>query len=95
MMRYMRKEKEAKLLRMGAVLYDINEGTVKEKIDRTIRKTELFFHRMGLKTRLSECGLGEEAIESVARPFELTGWQLGEHGNIGAKEVREIMRLCL
>ena len=94
-MRYMRNRKEEKLLRMGSVLYGINEGSVEEKVDKTIRETELFFRYMGLKTRLSECGLGKEAIESVARPFELTGWQLGEHGNIGAKEVREIMQLCL
>ena len=94
-MRYMKKEKETKLLRMGAALFGIAEGTVDERIEQTIRDVELFFRHMGLKTRLSEAGLGAEAIESVARPFELAGWKLGEHGNISAKEVREIMQICL
>ena len=94
-MRYMKRKKEFKLLRMGSALFSINEGSVDERIEKTIQKVESFFRHMGLKTRLSEVGLGVEAIESVVRPFELYGWSLGEHKDISVKEVREIMQLCL
>ena len=94
-MRYMKRAKEAKLLRLGTVLFAIEDGSVDERIEKTIREVERFFRHMGLKTRLSEVRLGAEAVESVVRPFELYGWRLGEHGNISAKEVREIMQLCL
>jgi len=94
-LRYMKKQKEAKILRMGVALFGITKGPANERIEATIQAMEAFFRHMGLKTRLSEAGLGVEAIESVARPFELAGWKLGEHGNISAKEVREIMQLCL
>ena len=94
-LRYMKKQKEAKILRMGAILFGITEGSVDERVEAAIQAMEGFFRHMGLKTRLSDVGLGVEAIESVARPFELAGWKLGEHSNISAKEVREIMQLCL
>ena len=94
-LRYMKGRKEAKILRMGAILFGITEGSVDERVEAAIQAMEAFFRHMGLKTRLSDVGLGVEAIESVVRPFELAGWKLGEHGNISSKEVREIMQLCL
>ncbi|MDD6209194.1 MAG: iron-containing alcohol dehydrogenase [Bacteroidales bacterium] len=94
-MEFKKKEKEQKILRMGNVLFNIHEGSVDERIARTIGEVERFFRHMGLKTRLSEVGLGEEAIEAVAMPIEKMQWKLGENENITAEEARKILRLRL
>lgn len=94
-MEYKKTEKEEKIVRLGKVLFDIKEGTISERITQTIAAVETFFRQMGLKTRLSEMNLGEEAIEAVAQPIEQMNWKLGEHQNITAKEAREILRLRL
>lgn len=94
-MEFKKKEKEQKILRMGNVLFNIHEGATDERIARTIGEVEHFFRHMGLKTRLSEVGLGEEAIEAVAMPIEKMQWKLGENENITAEEARKILRLRL
>lgn len=94
-MAYMLKEKQAKLARMGEVVFGLTEGTEEEKARRTIELTETFFRRMGLKTRLSECGIEEKDLEALAAPIDRLGWRLGEHHNIDSRTAREIMALRL
>ena len=43
-MTYMRKEKAAKLIRMGEVVFGITEGSADEKAQKSIEATEDFFH---------------------------------------------------
>lgn len=94
-MTYMFNEKQAKLARMGEVVFGLTEGTEEEKARRTIELTEAFFRRMGLKTRLSECGIEEKDLEALAAPIDRLGWRLGEHHNIDSRTAREIMALRL
>lgn len=94
-MTYMFNEKQAKLARMGEVVFGLTEGTEEEKARRTIELTEAFFRRMGLKTRLSECGIEEKDLETLAAPIDRLGWRLGEHHNIDSRTAREIMALRL
>lgn len=94
-MAYMLKEKQAKLARMGEVVFGLTEGTEEEKARRTIELTVTFFRRMGLKTRLSECGIEEKDLEALAAPIDRLGWRLGEHHNIDSRTAREIMALRL
>jgi len=61
---------------------------------QAIRKTEEFFRRLGVKTRLSEYGIGTERFEAIGARFEQRGIRLGERGAIGGKEVVEILNLC-
>ncbi len=65
-----------------------------EAADQAIRKTEEFFRSLGVKTRLSEYGIGAERFEEIGARFEQRGMKLGEHGAIGRKEVVEILNLC-
>lgn len=93
---YMKKEKEEMILRMGEQVFGIyNNMSKEERIKYTIEAVEGFFIEMKVKTRLSDYGLGEEAVEAVANRIASRGWKLGEHGNITGKETREILMLRL
>lgn len=94
-MTYMFAQKQVKLARMGEVVFGIAEGTEKERAAKTIVAAEGFFRKMGLKTRLSECGIGEGDLDALAALVDRQGWHLGEHGNIDSRVAREIMALRL
>lgn len=94
-MTYMFKEKQAKMARMGEVVFGIVEGSEEERARQTIVACEEFFRQMGLKTRLGECGIAEKDLEMLAAPIDEQGWHLGEHHNIDSRVAREIMALRL
>ena len=94
-MTYMRKEKAAKLIRMGEVVFGITEGSADEKAQKSIEATEDFFHFMGLKTRLSDYGIKESDLDALLEPIDRMGWKLGEYGNINSKVAKEILLLRL
>lgn len=94
-MAYMRKEKEAKIVRMGEVVFGISEGSIDEKVQKTIDATEDFFRYMGLQTRLSDYGVKESDLDALVEPMRRMGWKLGEHGNIVPEMAREILRTRL
>lgn len=94
-MSYFRKEKEAKLLRMGEVLWNITSGTTGERVQATINATEAFFRQMGIKTRLGEYGIGESDLDALVEPMKRMDWKLGEYGLINYKVAKEIMKLRL
>ncbi|WP_080904870.1 iron-containing alcohol dehydrogenase [Parabacteroides sp. Marseille-P3160] len=94
-MTYMQKEKWAKILRLGEVVFRITEGTEEERVRKTIGATEHFFREMGLKTRLNEFGIGEKDLDALVEPVKRMGWKLGEHHNIDWKVAREIFTLRL
>ncbi len=88
---HFRKEKEAKLVRAGEILFGVSEGTAQEKARKTIDEIELFFRKMGLKTRLSEYGIKESDIDGLVEPLKRMGWKLGEYGRIDWQVAKEIM----
>ncbi|MCC8142639.1 MAG: iron-containing alcohol dehydrogenase [Tannerellaceae bacterium] len=94
-MEYMRKEKEAKILRLGETVFGITTGGTDERVTTTIQATENFFRQMGMKTRLSEYGISESAINALVEPVKQRGWKLGEHANIDWQAAREIFSLRL
>ena len=75
-MTYMRKEKAAKLIRMGEVIFGITEGSADEKAQKSIEATEDFFHFMGLKTRLSDYGIKRVRLDALVEPIDRMGWKL-------------------
>ncbi|MDR1981494.1 MAG: iron-containing alcohol dehydrogenase, partial [Tannerellaceae bacterium] len=89
-MDYMRKEKREKILRLGAVVFDITKGTEEERVQETIDAVERFFRDMGLKTRLGEYGIKETDLDRLVEPVARMGWKLGEHANIDAPAARQI-----
>ena len=94
-MAYMQKEKQEKILRLGLVVFDIINGTISERVHKTIEAVERFFRDMGLRTRLHEYGIKESDLDLLVGQVKEMNWKLGEHGNIDANTAREILALRL
>ena len=55
-------------------------------------KTDEFFRALGMKTRLSEHGIGQETIDFIVERFRKRDWNLGESGKVTPERVAEILR---
>ncbi|WP_304707713.1 iron-containing alcohol dehydrogenase [uncultured Rikenella sp.] len=91
MMRVMRREKFDKLVQYAERVWDAT-GTPEEKAEAAIVKTDEFFRALGMKTRLSEHGIGQETIDFIVERFRKRGWNLGETGKVTPERVAEILR---
>lgn len=94
MMRVMRREKFDKLVQYAERVWDAT-GTPEEKAEAAIVKTDEFFRALGMKTRLSEHGIGQETIDFIVERFRKRGWNLGETGKVTPERVAEILRELL
>lgn len=90
--KHQKKAKEEKLKQYAKRIWNV-EGN--DAADKAIELTEQFFRSLGMKTKLKENGIGTERFEEIANRFEKRNQRLGEHHNIGKKEVIEILELCL
>jgi NADP-dependent alcohol dehydrogenase len=89
---HQRKVKAKKLVQYAERIWGVKTG---DKAALAIRKTEGFFRSLGMKTRLSEYGIGSEQFTELAARFEQRGIKLGERQRIGSRQVRQILQLCL
>lgn len=94
-MHIMRRKKEAKLLQYAKEVWNITEGSADEIIDKAIDSTEQFFQSLGVKTRLSDYGIGEDTIATIRSRFEMRKWNLGENGIVTPDKVEAILRCRL
>jgi NADP-dependent alcohol dehydrogenase len=91
----LREEKGDKILQYGQRIWGIS-GTDRElTIGKIIEKTEEFFRSLGLKTRLSENGIGNETITEIAYRFEQRDVKYGENRSVDAKVTRQILERVL
>ncbi len=91
-----REAKRAKLLQYAARVWGITDGAEDERIAQAIARTRGFFEQMGVKTRLSDYGLGADAIDAVvARLVEQRMVKLGEHRDVDADASRAALALSL
>jgi NADP-dependent alcohol dehydrogenase len=89
-MTVLKDQKGKKIIRLGKEVFGIQgDGAV----DKTIKAVENFFELMGVKTRLSDYGVGDEAVNKVADRLAGRGWKLGECRNITPDVVREILTI--
>jgi len=79
-----REKKRAKLLQYAERVWHIGSGSEEEKIDLAIQKTREYFERLGVKTRLSQYGVGADKIPVVAE-------QLKTHGMTALSETQDLM----
>jgi len=87
-----RVQKHAKLLQYGQRVWGIQTGSDEERITAAIEATRDFFERMGLPTRLSAYGLGNEAIDLVVAQLQAHGMtQLGEHSDVTPEVSRRVL----
>lgn len=92
-MEVMKEQKATKICQLGREVFAINEENDGKQIELTIKAVEHFFNKVGVKTRLSDYGLGNEAIDKVVKRFEERRWKVGEKQNIDFNKVREILEL--
>ena len=91
-MRVLKEQKQDKIAQLGERVFDIVLGNVEDRTDKTIEAVEKFYRSLGLTTRLSEEGIGEETIETIRKRFTDRGFELGENKNITGEVAAEILR---
>ena len=95
-MQIKRQNKEAKLLQYGERVWKITAGTKDERIDAIIKKTVHFFESVGIKTKLSDYGVGPEIISKVIERFKKRGIRaIGERGDLTLDEIAKILEMQL
>lgn len=92
-----RKEKKrAKLIQYAERVWDINSGSENEKIDTAIRKTVEFFESLGIKTKLSQHGVGADKILLLIEQLKQHGMtNLSETGDLTLEVSKEILEKAL
>jgi NADP-dependent alcohol dehydrogenase len=83
MLRVRRAAKREKLLQYAARVWDLRTGDEDARIEAAIARTEDFFRAMGVGTKLSDYGLGRDAIPAVIAALEAHGMtRMGETGEV-------------
>jgi NADP-dependent alcohol dehydrogenase len=93
--RVMFEIKKDKLAQYGERVFNISGISIEEKAEKAIEKTVEFFHKMGMKTKLSENTEDyAKTADFIVNRFEERGWkELGEKQNITPEKVREIVEM--
>ncbi len=87
----LREEKCDKILQYGKRVWGIEHSEKETAIKMIIDKTEEFFRSLGLKTRLSENGIGKETIDEIVRRFTERDMHIGENRSVDASVTRLIL----
>jgi NADP-dependent alcohol dehydrogenase len=93
--RVMFDTKKEKLAQYGQRVWNIQGNSTEEIAGKAIEKTVEFFHKMGMKTKLSENAENiEKTADFIVNRFEERGWKaMGEKQNITLEKVRAIMEM--
>ncbi|HEX3027303.1 MAG TPA: iron-containing alcohol dehydrogenase [Clostridia bacterium] len=92
----MKAEKHDKLLQFADRVWGIRNGSPDDIIDTAIEKTAAFFRSVGVPTRLSDYGIGKDAIAKIIDNLRETGHTvIGENGTITPDTVEKILTLAL
>lgn len=93
-LRTLRQQKQDKILQYGERVWGITEGSIDERVDQAIQKTEEFFRSLGLSTRLGEENIGDETITEIERRFNAANVAYGDAGNVTGAVARQILENC-
>ncbi|MCK6607221.1 MAG: iron-containing alcohol dehydrogenase [Flavobacterium sp.] len=93
--RVMFDTKKEKLAQYGERVWNIQGNTTEEIAEKAIEKTVEFFHKMGMKTKISENAENiEKTADFIVNRFEERGWKsMGEKQNITLEKVRAIVEM--
>lgn len=95
MLQVRRTEKRAKLLQYAERVWGLREGDEDARIDAAIQRTREFFEALQVPTRLSDYGIGTDAIPALVAQLERHGMvALGEHQNIDLAHSRQVFELA-
>ena len=93
-MSVLREQKQGKILQYGERIWGITEGTVEERVEQAIVRTREFFASLGLAVTLTEAGVPESVIDTIAERFTKIGAGYGEAGNVNGEIARQILLTC-
>jgi len=87
--------KKEKLAQYGKRVWNIQGNSTEEIAEKAIEKTIEFFHKMGMKTKISENTENyEKTADFIVNRFEERGWKaLGEKQNVTIEKVRAIVEM--
>ncbi|WP_105201122.1 iron-containing alcohol dehydrogenase [Pseudoalteromonas sp. T1lg10] len=89
-------QKREKILQLGRRVFALENADEEALIDATIKAVQDFFEQMGVKTRLSDYGLQEQAVSEAVDNLRRNGLTaLGEHGDITPEVATKILTLAL
>lgn len=89
-------QKRGKLLKYAERIWNLHDGNEDARILDAIDKTEQFFQSLGIKTHLSEYGIGTEIIPDIIEKIKKHGYiALGEDQGINLKITEQILRKSL
>ena len=93
--RVMFDTKKEKLAQYGQRVWNIQGNSTEEIAEKAIEKTIEFFHKMGMKTKISENAENiEKTADFIVKRFEERGWKaMGEKQNITLEKVRAIVEM--
>ena len=93
--RHQLARKQKRLAQCAARVWGITAGDEASRAAQAIDRMEAFFQAVGVPTRLAAYGVdAEEAGRQVAERLGKRGVKIGEFGDLGAKEVKEIVALA-
>ncbi|MCU4173833.1 iron-containing alcohol dehydrogenase [Carboxylicivirga sp. N1Y90] len=89
------EDKKDKLAQLAERVWNVQTGSTEEKAKAAIDHIELFFHSLGIPTKLSEyTDSYEGTAERIAERFNQRGWKgIGERGAITPEGVKEIVKM--
>lgn len=96
MMSEQKEQKRVKLLQYAERVLGLDTSDEALAIASAIELTEQFFHRVDMKTRLSDYGVGEEAVDKLTAQLERHGMTaLGEQQAVTLDKSRQIIMASL
>ncbi|KID57971.1 aldehyde reductase [Pseudoalteromonas luteoviolacea] len=96
MMSEQKEQKRVKLLQYAERVLGLDTSDEAQAIASAIELTEQFFHRVDMKTRLSDYGVGEEAVDKLTAQLERHGMTaLGEQQAVTLDKSRQIIMASL
>ncbi|MCF6439020.1 iron-containing alcohol dehydrogenase [Pseudoalteromonas luteoviolacea] len=96
MMSEQTEHKREKLLQYAERVLGLDISDEAQAIASAIEMTEQFFHRVDMKTRLSDYGVGEEAVDKITAQLERHGMTaLGEQQAVTLDKSRQIIMASL
>lgn len=96
MLEAMKADKGDKLLQYGQRVWGIDSGSREERIGAAIARTRDFFESLGVGTRFSAYGLGQEVVEPLLASLEAHRMvKLGEGGKVDLGVVRRVLEASL
>lgn len=94
--KYNFEAKKDKLAQYAERVWNITEGSTDDKAYAAIEKTVVFFHELGIDTKLSDYTEDYEGTaEKISKRFTDRGWLgLGEHQDLSPDKVEKIVKMA-